>query len=152
MNKEIFKVCEVETVYRSKVKPSERFKVGSSFDAFEVIKASIDIADQEHRERAYIILLNAANKVLGIQKLGDGAIGGCIIDVRLLFQTAIKTNSVNIILWHNHPSGNLKPSQEDIAISKKVKEGGKLLDINLLDHLLIDCEGNFYSMADNGDF
>jgi DNA repair protein RadC len=149
-NKNVFKVCEVETIYKSKVKASERPTIKSSKDAFEVIKSFIDLDEQEHKERVYMILMNKANKVLGIQKIGDGAISGCVIDVRLVFQTALKTNATGFILWHNHPSGRLQPSEADKDITRKLKNGARILDFSFLDHLIIDSEGNFYSMADSG--
>ncbi|MBA7590221.1 hypothetical protein ES708_32334 [subsurface metagenome] len=73
-----------------------------------------------------------------------------LFDVRLIFQGAIKANASGIIVCHNHPSGNLNPSESDNKITRKIKEAGALLDIQLLDHLIIISDGSYYSFADNG--
>ena len=81
--------------------------------------------------------------------LSELLIAGTIVDVRLIFAAAIKANAVGLILAHNHPSGNLKPSYIDIQLTKRVKEAGQLLDIQLLDHLILTSDG-YLSMADEG--
>lgn len=150
MNPNLFKVAEVQLIYKTKIKPGELLKIGSSKDAFDIIKNYIDLSEQEHIERVYIILLNRANKVLGINKIADGAQSGCIIDPKIVFQNVLKSNAASFILWHNHSSGNLKPSKADINISEKLKQGSKLLDVSFLDHLIISSDDKFYSLADNG--
>ena len=150
MQKNIFQVCEVELIYKSKVKPSERPKISCAADTMEVIKSSLDLDDMQHIERFYLMLLNRANKVLGIVKISDGGISSCIVDVKLIFQAALKGNASNIIIFHNHPSGNLRPSQADTNITKKIKDAGKLLDVELIDSMIIDCEGNYFSFANDG--
>ena len=154
--KKLFQVSEVTIGYSPKVKPSERLKITCSKDANDIIKDFLKFRnnftneDLELRERVFVMLLNNANKVLGIRHIGDGGITGCIVDVRLVFQSALLANATSIILWHNHPTGNLNPSQADRDISTKLKKGGELLDIRLIDSLIIDSEGNYYSMMDNG--
>ena len=149
MNPNLFKVAEVQLIYKTKVKPAERLKISSSKDAFEIIKNYIKLEEHEHIERVYIILLNRANKVLGINKIADGAQSGCIMDPKIIFQNVLKSNAASFIIWHNHPSGNLKPSKEDINISEKLKQASKLLDVSFLDHLIISNDEKFYSLADN---
>jgi DNA repair protein RadC len=93
--------------------------------------------------------LNRASKPLGWVKISQGGITGTVADPRLIFQAALLTNSSALILSHNHPSGNLNPSQADIELTRKIKEGGKILEISLLDHLIISGDG-YYSFADEG--
>ena len=76
---------------------------------------------------------------------------GKVIDSRVLFQYALKANAAQIILAHNHPSGNLKPSEADPSITKKIKDGAKHLDITVLDHIILTCDGEYYSFAEEGD-
>ncbi len=142
-------ISEVKLTYNSKIKPSERPKVTGSEDAFRLFW---DYWDESitHVESMKIMLLNRASKVLGIADLSSGGTNGCILDLKVVFQYAIKANASSIILAHNHPSGNLKPSEADIAITKKVEEAGKLFDIKLLDHLILTSEERYYSMSDEG--
>jgi DNA repair protein RadC len=95
--------------------------------------------------------LNRMNRVLGIYPMTTGGITGTVVDIRLIFSVALTTASTAIILCHNHPSGNMKSSQADIELTRRIKEGAKLMDIKLLDHLIISpTEGGYYSMADKG--
>ena len=142
-------ISEVRLTYRNKVKPSERPKVSTSEDAFRLFWGHWD-ESISHVESMKMMLLNRASRVLGIAELSTGGTNGCIIDNKVVFQYAIKANASAIILAHNHPSGNLKPSEADLAITKKVMEAGKLFDIKLLDHLILTPEERYYSMADEG--
>lgn len=103
----------------------------------------------QYIEETYVLLLNRANKPLGFSKISIGGTTGTVVDVKVVFQTALKANANSIILCHNHPSGNLKPSDADIKITKAIKEAGKLMDIPLADHIIITQEG-YYSFADEG--
>ena len=142
-------VAEVELVYRSKVKPSERPAVKSSKDCYQLFLQSWDENRIEFVEQFKIMLLNKANKVLGILELSTGGVTGTIADPKLIFMAALKSNACNIILSHNHPSGNLQPSQADKEITRKIKSGGDLLDIKILDHVIVTREG-YFSFADEG--
>lgn len=86
------------------------------------------------------MLLNRMNKVLGIYLISVGGFAGTVCDPKVVFQAALKTNASSIILAHNHPSGNLKPSDADLQLTEKLKKGGKLLDIAVLDHLILTEE------------
>ncbi len=143
------KVCEVEIIYKSQVKPSQRPKITGSKEVYELLKRNWDESKIELVEQFKILLLNRAGKVLGICELSTGGVTGAIADPKMIFVAALKANACNIILAHNHPSGNVKPSRADIELSKKIKEGGRLLDIEVFDHLIITSEG-FYSLADEG--
>ena len=103
----------------------------------------------ELKEYFFILLLNRANKVVGYHKLSEGGISGTVVDLRLAFGTALKGLASGIIMTHNHPSGNLSPSEEDRRLTKKFVEAGKLLDIAVLDHLIV-TNNDYYSFADNG--
>ncbi len=144
-------IAEVKISYSTKVKASERRSITCSRDADEMLRLLWDVNTIEYIESMKIILLNRANKVLGIANLSIGGTSGTVIDAKTVFQYALKANASSIILAHNHPSGNLKPSDQDLAITRKIKDGGKLLDISLLDHLIISAYDGYYSMADEGD-
>jgi DNA repair protein RadC len=143
-------VAEVKISYSTHVKASERRSIAGSRDANEILILFWDKNTIEHVESMKIILLNRANKVLGIASLSTGGTSSCIVDVKTVFQYAIKANASSIILAHNHPSGNLKPSDQDLAITQKIKDAAKLLDISLLDHLIITACDGYYSMTDEG--
>ena len=143
-------ISEVRLVYRTKVKASERLQVKCSNDAFHIFMESWDQDSIEHIEEFKLMLLNRSNRVLGISSLSKGGTTGTVVDVKLLLQYTIKSNANAIIMCHNHPSGNLQPSEADMAITRKVKDSTKLMDIQLLDHLIIIPEGKYYSMGDEG--
>lgn len=94
--------------------------------------------------------MNRSNAVLGILSVSKGGISGTVTDIRIIFQAAIKANASGIIVCHNHPSGNMNPSESDTKITHKIKEAGAIMDIQLLDHLIITMDGDYYSFADNG--
>jgi DNA repair protein RadC len=142
-------LAEVELVYKTKVKPSDRPKISSSSDAYSLLIQSWDSNTIELCEEFKVLFLNRANKVLGIFNLSKGGVAGTVADPKLIFVAALKANASGIILAHNHPSGNFQPSQADIDLTKKCKEGGKLLEIQLLDHIIITIE-KYFSMADEG--
>ena len=142
-------IAEVELIYRSKVKASERPKITHSKDAYVIFKTNWDENKIELQEQFKVMLLNRANKVLGIYEVSTGGMTGTVADPKLIFAAALKAGACGIILVHNHPSNNLKPSIPDEQLTLKIKEGGKLLDIKLLDHLIISSEG-YLSMADEG--
>jgi len=96
-----------------------------------------------------ILLLDRSNSVLGYDMLSMGGITGTVADIRLLYSVALNSLATSIIMSHNHPSGNMIPSQSDIDLTKKVKEVGKVMDIQLLDHIIISTD-RYYSFADEG--
>ena len=95
------------------------------------------------------MFLNQANQVLGYNLISGGGITETTADVRLIFQAALLTNSVALILAHNHPSGNLKPSPEDIRLTKQVREAAQIMRIKVLDHIILS-DTEYYSFADEG--
>ncbi len=120
------------------------------------IKCSKDVADifqpllsDLSHEEFWILFLNRSNKVINRMKLSQGGISGTVTDVRIVMKKALEYLSSGIIVCHNHPSGNLNPSESDTKITRKIKEAGDLMDIQLLDHLII-TDNDYYSFADNG--
>jgi DNA repair protein RadC len=142
-------IAEVELVYKTNVRPSDRVKVTTSKDAYDVLLQSWDSNTLELCEEFKILLLNRANKILGLFRLSKGGVSGTVADPKLIFAAALKANASSIILAYNHPSGNLQPSQSDIDLTKKCKEAGRLLEIQVLDHMILTTE-RYYSFADEG--
>lgn len=144
-----FQVAEIQLTYKSNVRPSLRPKINTSKDAYDVLNEYWDETKLELVEQFKVMLTNRANKVLGIFEVSTGGISGTVADPKLIFVAALKAGACGMILSHNHPSGNLIPSQADIDLTRKIKEGGKLLDIQVLDHVIMSSEG-YYSFADEG--
>ena len=120
--------------------------ISSSKDAYELLASSL--SDLPHEE-FWIMLLNRAHKVIGKFVVSSGGLTGTVADQRIIFKKALDESACGIILAHNHPSGNLKPSQADIQLTKRLVEGGRILDIPVMDHLII-TETSYYSFADEG--
>jgi DNA repair protein RadC len=146
---ELFKIQEVQLSYKAKIKPSERPKIISSKDAEKIARSLWDENKMELQEEFKVMLLSRANRVIGVYNLSCGGVAGTVADPKLIFVSALKGLANGIILVHNHPSGNLTPSQADIDLTKKCREAGKFLEIQVLDHIIITSE-SYYSMADDG--
>jgi len=144
-----FEVAEVQVSYKPKFKASERPRITSAKDSFNILLNQWDHNKLEYIEQFKIMLLNRGNRVLGVMEVSQGGFAGTVADPKVIFSTALKCCASSIILAHNHPSGTLKPSQADINLTRKLKDGGALLDIAVLDHLIIASEG-YYSFADEG--
>lgn len=142
-------VSEIELVYRTEIRPSQRPKVSSSASAYTILLAGWNPDKIEFIEQFKVLLLSRSNRVLGQYELSTGGTAGTVVDVRLIFAAALKANASGIIISHNHPSGTLAASQADRDITKKVKDAGRILEIPLLDHLILNNEG-YYSFADQG--
>jgi DNA repair protein RadC len=121
-------------------------QIKCSKDVFDLL--SPILSDLAHEE-FWILFLNRSNKVINRMKLSQGGISGTVTDVRLVMKKAIEYLASGIIVCHNHPSGNLNPSESDTRITQKIKEAGNIMDIQLLDHLIV-TEKEYYSFADNG--
>lgn len=131
---------------RKDFQAEERPRIGGSADAFEILKA--ELLDIPH-EAFWIILLNRANRVIRKHQISQGGVSGTVADPKIIFKVAVEELASGIILAHNHPSGNLTASQADIDLTKKLKESGKLLDIQVLDHIIIAGK-KYFSFADEG--
>lgn len=128
------------------VSPKRTEKIQSSMNAYRLFEG--DISDLSHEE-FWVAYLNRNNQVIEKFQLSMGGITGTVADVRLIYKKGVENGACSIIVAHNHPSGNLKPSQADIKLTNKIKKGGELLDINLIDHLII-TEASYLSFADEG--
>jgi DNA repair protein RadC len=143
-------VSEVQLIYKNKVKASDRIKITCSRDAQKIFMENWNPETIDFLEEFKMILLNRSNAVLGIFPISKGGLSGTVTDVRLVYQAAIKANACGTIICHNHPSGNINPSESDNRITEKIKSAGNLLDIQLLDHLIITTDGDYFSYADSG--
>jgi DNA repair protein RadC len=142
-------VSEIEVIYRPAI--SDHPVIKSSLDSYNVLKEFIPENTIALKEHFVVLYLNRANKVIGGYKLSEGDITGTVVDLRLLFSIALKSVACNIIIGHNHPSGNLTPSKQDIALTQKIKDAGFMLDISLVDHIILTPDvGRFYSFSDEG--
>jgi len=140
----LWKAAEVKLSYKTKIRASDRTHIKNSEDAANVFFEAWNWELIEFLEEVKLLLLNRANRVLGIADLSQGGITGSVIDVRIILQYALKSNASAVILAHNHPSGNLTPSESDIQITEKVSKALELLDLKLLDHIII-CKDRLYS-------
>jgi DNA repair protein RadC len=121
-------------------------KISRSTDAFEIFKSLIgDLPYEEF----WILMLSKANKVIKKVRISEGGVSGTVVDPKKIYKIALDHHASSLILGHNHPSGNIQPSEADQKITKKIKECGILLDIAVLDHIIIG-DDRFYSFADEG--
>jgi DNA repair protein RadC len=146
-------LMEMEISYvPSPIQINEEYEVKSSFAAYSYLITMFNPKAIACQEEFLVMFLNRSNNIIGIQKLSKGGVHSTVVDKKLIFAAALKSLSSGIILAHNHPSGNLKPSEQDISITKSIKEAGKLLDIEVLDHIIVSPKhGAYHSMADNGE-
>jgi len=147
MNSFDYSVAEIGITYTPKVPAKSRIKIQGSQDVYSACSSFWPAFD--HVEYFYILFLNRGNHLLGVHQVSKGGFTGTVVDIRVIFQVALKACATSIIAVHNHPSGNLTPSDADDVLTKKIKEAGRILEIPLLDHLIITSE-SYYSMADNG--
>ncbi len=143
------KINEIKISYKEYIKAIHWQKVGSSQDAGRLLYEDWNKDTIEVHEAFKVMLLNNSNKVKGIYELSQGGITGTLIDLRILFAVVLKTLSVAIILCHNHPSGNLKPSVQDKYITNKIKKAAKMFDVKVLDHIIMAPNGDYFSFSDN---
>jgi DNA repair protein RadC len=144
-------ISEVQPRYTRK-QSGHGIKISSSTDAEKVARAFYQHKDLQidYKEYFVAVFLSRANRVLSINIISEGSDCGTVVGIKEMFQIAIMTNAKGIILCHNHPSGNNKPSQADLDITKKIKQGGGYFDILLLDHLIISSEA-YMSLANKGN-
>jgi DNA repair protein RadC len=143
-------IAEIEILYRTTIQAKDRPAITSSRVAYEILKSVWNMDTIDLREDFKLMLLNTRNRVIGIVHLSQGGMQGTIVDMRHIFASALKANACGLILAHNHPSGESTPSNEDVMITRKCMEAGRLLDIKVLDHIIIVKDG-FRSLMDNGD-
>ena len=143
------KVTEVDLIYRNKQRPSERPRIINSKSAHDLFLESWNKDKIELQEQFKVMLLDRNNSCLGISHVSTGGVSACVVDPKIIFATALKAGASAIILAHNHPSGNLKPSNADRDITGRLCFAGGVLEIPVLDHIIITNEG-YLSFADDG--
>lgn len=131
---------------RKELDPQERPKISSSLASFDLLKG--DLMDLPHEE-FWVLLLNRANKLIKKKRVSEGGVSGTVADPKIIYKMALEELASGIIVAHNHPSGNLTASQSDIELTKKLKEAGKFLEIQLLDHIIV-AGSKYLSFADEG--
>jgi len=140
-------IAEIQVSYNTNSRVKQ--KISSSASAYEILKSNWNEGRLELQEEFKVLLLNRANDVLGIYNMSMGSVSGTVVDIRLLFAVALKCNASGIVISHNHPSGNLNPSEADKELTKKIKQASDIFDIKMIDHIIITHLG-YYSFLDNG--
>jgi DNA repair protein RadC len=140
-------VAEIQAVYNTKNQLAA-IKLSSSNDASDYLKKIFPV-NLELREAFMCLFLNRANNVQGFAIISIGGLSGTVADPKTIFQHALLCNAASMILAHNHPSGNTKPSNADIQLTKKIKSAGEFMDLPVIDHLILTAE-SYFSFADEG--
>ena len=140
--------AEISVSYKSKKKFDKMPFIRNSTEAQRLFR-KIWSDKIEHVEEVYVLLLNHSKRALGYSKVSMGGFSVALTDRRVIFQIALKGNASSIIIAHNHPSGNLRPSEQDLKLSQYIKRAGEIMDIPLIDHLIMTKDG-FKSLADEG--
>lgn len=141
------KISEISVVYSTTPNQQDVF-IHTSSKVHEVFRNHWNEDTLEFQEEFKVMLLNRCNKVLGIYLVSKGGLSETIVDLKIIFAIALKAVASSIILAHNHPSGNLKPSSTDLALTQRIQEAGELLSIKVLDHIIL-TKSSYYSFADN---
>lgn len=143
------KLPEFEIKFKTKQKTSELFQINSSKDVATACRACFDADSIEWVESMIVIGLSVSNKIIGFYKISQGGITGTVCDPKVVMQFALLSNSVRLVISHNHPSGSTRPSGADKELTQKIKKAAELFDILLLDHIIITDE-SYFSFADEG--
>jgi len=144
-----FIISEIKVSYHPSVSASERPKLNTSMDCYNYFLGIFDKDTINLREDAVVLFLNRANRVLGCYRISSGGITATVVDIRIVLGIALKCLACGIILAHNHPSGEINPSHQDLELTRRLKEAAKLMEISLLDHLIVTSD-KYYSFADEG--
>lgn len=139
-------LATLELVNRGFETTDEDQTISSSSDAFRFMRSRL--SGLRHEE-FWIMIMNRANRLTGLHRISSGGVSGTVVDSKLVFQKLLQFSASSVIFVHNHPSGNLKPSQADINLTEKLWKAGDFLDIVVLDHLILSCN-NYFSFADEG--
>jgi DNA repair protein RadC len=148
MKQQITQVAEISVSYRPAIAAKPIIKC--ALDAYVVLREFFTPETIQVNEQFLVMYLNKANRVLGVYPGFKGGITSSIVDLRLILSIALKTLATSIVLCHNHPSGSLTPSKQDIEVTQRIKEAAKYLDICVWDHLIITFEQKYFSFADDG--
>ena len=148
MKKQITQVAEISVSYRPAIATNPIIKC--ALDAYVVLREFFEPETIQVNEKFLVMYLNKANRVLGVYPASVGRITSTVVDLRLILSIALKTLATSVVLCHNHPSGSLTPSKQDIDLTLKIKEAAKYFDIVVQDHLIITFEQKYLSLADEG--
>jgi DNA repair protein RadC len=148
-NNKIYVIPEISIHYERWLEFDKMPVIRKSEDAYQILLKAWNKKQMDYVEHAYILLLNRANRVVGISNISKGGTYATIIDRKVIFGIALKSHASSIIIAHGHPSGNLQPSPLDIETTKALKEAGEILEIPIVDHLILTSE-SYYSFADEG--
>lgn len=129
---------------KAKENPIEKPVIKSSIDAYKHMRYDLENLDHE---QFWILLLNKGNKIIESINISKGGVSATVVDPKLIFSFALEQKASGIILFHNHPSGNISPSESDIILTEKLRKGAKLLEINIIDHIIIG-QNTYFSFAD----
>jgi DNA repair protein RadC len=141
-------VCELTIGYRRAA--MERMKITSAEEAVAFAREHFYTQEEiEYSEKFYVMFIDRANKIYAWKRMSEGGLSGTMADPRLIYQAALLVHASNIILMHNHPSGNTQPSASDLQLTKNLIAAGKVLEITVLDHCIVTTE-SFYSFANEG--
>jgi DNA repair protein RadC len=143
----LFSVTEVEISYRNPKRIKDRPLIRDSQQAYDLLLQAWDMNKIELLEEFIILLLDKQNRCIGLSKISSGGISACLVDPKIVFATALKARASGLILAHNHPSGNIVPSNADQDLTGKLREGGLLLELPILDHIIV-TPTNYFSFTD----
>lgn len=144
-----FKVAEVQLTYKNRIPCKDRQHINNSETAYRIAKAQFPDETIDYRESFKALYMDRAGHVLGCLTISEGGPCSTAVDVKLILQGALLTNASGVVLAHNHPSGNLKPSTPDKVMTEKINKALATIDFKLLDHLIVTREG-YFSFVDEG--
>ena len=147
-NNKLLKLRELSIGYTPK--ETSLPQIRNSSDAYRLLKELFEPNSLGLNEQFVVLYMNRANRVIGGLKAFKGGISATVVDHRIIFATALKVLASGIVIAHNHPSGNLDASEEDLKITKKIKEAGELLDVRLIDHLILGIKDDYSSFIEKG--
>ena len=145
-----YKISEIKVSYEPLFPTKERRAITTSQDSNQLLKAIWDLQTINFREEFIAVYLNRANYVLGIYKHATGTESACVVSLKQILAVGFKCNASSFILAHNHPSGSLKASKQDISLTEKIKKASEICDMRLLDHLILTDKNGYFAFADNG--
>jgi DNA repair protein RadC len=141
---------EIEVSYKYHNELANRPVIQSHIDAFSIVKELYQKERMGLQEQFVVIFLNRANAVIGSCNLFNGGISACAVDIKIILATGLKLLASSVIVSHNHPSGNLKPSEHDIALTKKIKSALEAIEMTLLDHIIISPDYKYCAFTEKG--
>jgi DNA repair protein RadC len=146
--KKMPKMAEINVSYKSKIDFRKQPVIANPEEANKAFRTVWDSKKLELREDVVILVLNTARRLIGWVRIFSGGMNKAIVDAKLIFQVGLNANAASLLIAHNHPSGDLKPSSDDLRLTKKLVDGGRLLDIEIDDHFII-TKSDYFSIREN---